>query len=203
MNTISKKMTSHEQVYCIALVKNHLSKKIKKADKNSREPDILLEFDFYPNRLFLNGTHLGIVSHRNGIVTIINNKLKDNFMIAEKIKAQLRTGILEYCVMQILRRGEVYASDIIEELLEEDIIKVEGIIYPLLMRLKHEDLIQYEWTEAQNDLPKKHYQLTESGRNTVKALDETWIEINKSAKKIKKKTDEQLKLAKQNSEEGN
>jgi len=124
-------------------------------------------------------------------------------MIAEKIKAQLRTGILEYCVMQILRRGEVYASDIIEELLEEDIIKVEGIIYPLLMRLKHEDLIQYEWTEAQNDLPKKHYQLTESGRNTVKALDETWIEINKSAKKIKKKTDEQLKLAKQNSEEGN
>jgi len=124
-------------------------------------------------------------------------------MIAEKIKAQLRTGVLEYCVMQILRRGEVYASDVIEELLEEDIIKVEGIIYPLLMRLKQEDLVQYKWTEAQNGLPKKHYQLTDSGQNTIKALDETWIEINKSAKKIKKKTDEQLKMAKQESKEDN
>jgi len=116
-------------------------------------------------------------------------------MIAEKIKAQLRTGVLEYCVMQILRRGEVYASDIIDELLEEDLIKVEGIIYPLLMRLKQENLVQYEWSEAQSGLPKKHYQLTESGQNTIKALDETWIEINKSAKKIKKKTDEELKTA--------
>lgn len=121
-------------------------------------------------------------------------------MIAEKIKAQLRTGVLEYCVMQILRRGEVYASDIIDELLEEDLIKVEGIIYPLLMRLKQENLVQYEWNEAQNGLPKKHYQLTESGQNTIKALDETWIEINKSAKKIKKKTDEELKTAKETNE---
>jgi PadR family transcriptional regulator PadR len=122
-------------------------------------------------------------------------------MIAEKIKAQLRTGVLEYCVMQILRRGEVYASDIIDELLEEDLIKVEGIIYPLLMRLKQENLVQYEWNEAQTGLPKKHYQLTESGQNTIKALDETWIEINKSAKRIKKKTDEELKTAKENNEE--
>ncbi len=122
-------------------------------------------------------------------------------MIAEKIKAQLQTGVLEYCVMQILRRGEVYASDIIDELLEEDLIKVEGIIYPLLMRLKQENLVQYEWNEAQNGLPKKHYQLTESGQNTIKALDETWIEINKSAKRIKKKTDEELKTAKNTTEE--
>lgn len=122
-------------------------------------------------------------------------------MIAEKIKAQLRTGVLEYCVLQILRRGEVYASDIIDELLEEDLITVEGIIYPLLMRLKQEELVQYEWSEAQNGLPKKHYQLTKSGQNTIKALDETWIEINKSAKRIKKKTDEQLKTAKETNEE--
>ncbi|MGM0580229.1 MAG: PadR family transcriptional regulator [Bacteroidota bacterium] len=122
-------------------------------------------------------------------------------MIAEKIKAQLRTGVLEYCVLQILRRGEVYASDIIDELLEEDLITVEGIIYPLLMRLKQENLVQYEWSEAQNGLPKKHYQLTESGQNTIKALDETWVEINKSAKKIKKKTDEQLKSTKVPKEE--
>ncbi len=121
-------------------------------------------------------------------------------MIAEKIKAQLRTGVLEYCVMQILRRGEVYASDVIDELLEEDLIKVEGIIYPLLMRLKQENLVQYEWDSAQNGLPKKHYQLTESGQNTIKALDETWIEINKSAKKIKKKTEEQLKTTKEPNE---
>ncbi|WKK83511.2 PadR family transcriptional regulator [Marivirga arenosa] len=118
-------------------------------------------------------------------------------MLAEKIKTQLRTGVLEYCVMQILRRGEIYASDIIDELLEEDLIKVEGIIYPLLMKLKQEDLVQYEWSQTQSGLPKKYYQLTESGQNTIKALDETWIEINKSAKRIKKKTDDELKSEKE------
>jgi PadR family transcriptional regulator PadR len=122
-------------------------------------------------------------------------------MIAERIKAQLRTGIPEYCVMQILRRGKVYASDVIDELLEEDIIKVEGIIYPLLIRLKNENLVQYEWTEANSGLPKKHYHLTESGQNTIKALDDTWAEISKSAKKIKKKTDDKLKEAKNESKD--
>lgn len=125
--------------------------------------------------------------------------LKDKFMIAQKIKAQLRTGVLEYCVMQILRRGEVYASDIIDELLEEDLIKVEGIIYPLLMRLKHENMVQYEWTDSQNGLPKKHYALTEGGQHTISELDQTWTDISESAKKIRQKTADHLKTTDQES----
>lgn len=98
-------------------------------------------------------------------------------MIAEKLKSQLRMGVLEYCAMQILHRGEVYASDIIEELLAARLISVEGVIYPLLIRFKNEGLVQYDWVNSENGLPKKHYKLTESGVSTMKALDQTWDEL--------------------------
>lgn len=114
-------------------------------------------------------------------------------MRAEKIIAQLQTGVLEYCVLQIIRRGEIYASDIIDELLEEGLIKVEGIIYPLLIRLKHENMLEYEWTDAQNGLPKKHYALTDDGQRTIIELDQTWMDIHQSARKIKRKTEDHLK----------
>lgn len=98
-------------------------------------------------------------------------------MIAEKLKSQLRMGVLEYCAMQILHRGEVYASDIIEELLAAKLISVEGVIYPLLIRFKNEGLVQYDWVNSENGLPKKHYKLTENGISTMKALDQTWDEL--------------------------
>jgi len=119
--------------------------------------------------------------------------LKDKLMIAETIKSQLQKGVLEYCVMQILQREEVYASDIIDELFEERLITVEGVIYPLLIRFKNEGLVEYEWQNSDSGLPKKHYRLTESGSNTVKTLDQTWTELSKSIRKIKKRTDEKLK----------
>jgi len=91
-------------------------------------------------------------------------------MIAEQIKSQMRKGILEYCVMQILLRGEVYASDLIEELQQANLLAVEGIIYPLLLKFKHEGLLTYEWVNSESGLPKKHYQLTDEGRQTANQL---------------------------------
>ncbi|MBK6264849.1 PadR family transcriptional regulator [Marivirga sp. S37H4] len=111
-------------------------------------------------------------------------------MIAEKLKTQLRIGILEYCAMQILHRGEVYASDMIEELLAAKLISVEGVVYPLLIRFKNEGLVRYDWVDSESGLPKKHYQLTDDGISTVKALDQTWDEITKTTEYFRARNSE-------------
>lgn len=84
----------------------------------------------------------------------------------------MRKGILEYCAMQILLRGEVYASDLIEELQEAKLLAVEGIIYPVLLKFKHEGLLTYEWVNSASGLPKKHYQLTDEGKQVAHLLTE-------------------------------
>jgi PadR family transcriptional regulator PadR len=119
--------------------------------------------------------------------------LKIIFMIAEKLKSQLKIGVLEYCAMQILHRGEVYASDMIEELLEAKLIAVEGVIYPLLIRFRNEGLVQYVWVNGDKGLPKKHYQLTEAGISTVEELDTTWDELDTIAREFRLKNSNHTK----------
>jgi len=103
-------------------------------------------------------------------------------MIADKIKAQMRKGILEYCVIRILLRGEVYASDLIEELQQAQLLSVEGIIYPLLLKFKHDGLITYEWINSQDGLPKKNYRLTEEGKQTALKLEQELKTLINTAK---------------------
>lgn len=108
-------------------------------------------------------------------------------MISEQIKSQMRKGLLEYCVMQILQRGEIYASDIIEELQQARLLTVEGIIYPLLLKFKHEGLLKYEWVNSDSGLPKKNYQLTSEGIEASKKLKKEFHELVKTTKKFESK----------------
>lgn len=57
-------------------------------------------------------------------------------MNVENTISQMRKGILEYCILAVISRGEIYASDILIELKEAHLIVVEGTLYPLLTRLK-------------------------------------------------------------------
>lgn len=66
-------------------------------------------------------------------------------MKIENTQVQMRKGILEYCILKIISRGEVYASDILEELTEAKMIVVEGTVYPLMTRLKNAGLVEYRW----------------------------------------------------------
>ena len=66
-------------------------------------------------------------------------------MADDNVKAQMRKGILEYCILAILSRGDSYAPKIIAELKAAEMIVVEGTLYPLLTRLKNDDLLSYEW----------------------------------------------------------
>ncbi len=98
-------------------------------------------------------------------------------MKVENTKAQMRKGVLEYCILSILAHGDKYASDIIAELKEAKMIVVEGTLYPLLTRLKNAGLLSYRWEESTQGPPRKYYELTENGTAFLKELDVSWQEL--------------------------
>lgn len=105
-------------------------------------------------------------------------------MSTENFKIQIRKGLLEFCVLQIISKREVYASEIIEELKNSKIIVVEGTVYPLLSRLKKSDYIKHEWKESSQGPPRKYYSITDSGLEHLKGLVVSWSDINSSVKQL-------------------
>ena len=95
-------------------------------------------------------------------------------MNIENTKAQMRKGILEYCILGILSSGDSYTSDIIEELKKAKLIVVEGTLYPLLTRLKNTGLLKYRWEESNSGPPRKYYSLSENGLSFQRDLKQTW-----------------------------
>ncbi len=89
----------------------------------------------------------------------------------------MRKGILEYCILSIISRGEIYASDIIGELKKAELLVVEGTLYPLLTRLKNNGLLSYSWQESTSGPPRKYYQITAEGTEVLQKLDVTWKEL--------------------------
>ncbi|WP_192350784.1 PadR family transcriptional regulator [Algoriphagus sp. Y33] len=87
---------------------------------------------------------------------------------------QMRKGLLEFCVLHIISRGEVYTSDLIEELTQAQMIVVEGTLYPLLNRLKSASLVEYRWVESESGPPRKYYSITEEGKAFLDTLSRTW-----------------------------
>ena len=98
----------------------------------------------------------------------------------------MRTGTLEFCILLIISKGKVYASDILEQLKEAELLVVEGTLYPLLSRLRKRELLAYTWEESKNGPPRKYFTLTEKGHNTVLELQETWDALNKSINSLGK-----------------
>ncbi|MBO0948056.1 PadR family transcriptional regulator [Fibrella forsythiae] len=105
-------------------------------------------------------------------------------MNIENAQVQMRKGILEFCILHIISRGEIYASDMLDELTSARIMVVEGTLYPLLTRLKNAGLLDYKWVESTSGPPRKYYMLTELGRNSLESLNETWQELSDSVKLI-------------------
>jgi len=105
-------------------------------------------------------------------------------MSTTNFKTQIRKGLIEFCVLQIISRGEVYTTDIILELQKSKIIVVEGTLYPLLNRLKSSNYVNYSWQESKQGPPRKYYVLTKEGVDHLKELHLSWIEVDKAVKKI-------------------
>ena len=105
-------------------------------------------------------------------------------MKIENTKAQMRKGVLEYCILSILKDGEAYTSDILVTLKDAKMLVVEGTIYPLLTRLKNAGLLAYRWEESTSGPPRKYYALTETGKLFLTELNTTWSELQQAVKKV-------------------
>lgn len=106
-------------------------------------------------------------------------------MNAENVKSQMRKGILEYCILLLLKKEPAYTSDIIQKLQEAKLIVVEGTLYPLLTRLKNGGLLGYQWVESTQGPPRKYYSLTEQGEEFLLELENSWQELNDTINHIK------------------
>ncbi len=106
-------------------------------------------------------------------------------MKIENTKAQMRKGVLEFCILSLLSKNEMYPSDIIHELKEAKLFVVEGTLYPLLTRLKNAGILAYRWEESVSGPPRKYYKLTKLGTKFLQELNHTWNELEKAVNKTK------------------
>ena len=101
-------------------------------------------------------------------------------MNTENTKAQMRKGILEFCILSLINVREMYVSDLIDELKKGKLDVVEGTLYPLLTRLKNGEFLAYRWEESTGGPPRKYYQMTEKGKLFLAELNNTWQELTDS-----------------------
>jgi PadR family transcriptional regulator PadR len=107
-------------------------------------------------------------------------------MNTDNVKAQMRKGVLEYCILSVLAAEDAYAPDVISRLKTARLSVVEGTLYPLLMRQKNAGLLTYRWEESTQGPPRKYYSITDSGRQFLAELDAAWNELVESVNQLKK-----------------
>ncbi|MFH2142165.1 MAG: PadR family transcriptional regulator [Bacteroidota bacterium] len=105
-------------------------------------------------------------------------------MNLENVKAQMRKGLLEFCILSILSEKDAYASDILKKLKEAKLIVVEGTLYPILTRLKNSDLLTYRWEESNLGPPRKYYKITITGSGFLNDLKISWNDLVQSINQI-------------------
>ena len=106
-------------------------------------------------------------------------------MNIENAKSQMRKGMLEYCVLLLLKHRPSYASDIIQQLKNAELLVVEGTLYPLLTRLKNDGLLSYEWQESTQGPPRKYYALSHEGEQFLEGLYAAWTELSNTVNHLK------------------
>jgi PadR family transcriptional regulator PadR len=105
-------------------------------------------------------------------------------MNIENTSSQMRKGILEFCILSVIKQGEAYPSDIITKMKSANLNIFEGTLYPLLTRLKNAELLTYRWVESNSGPPRKYFSLTEKGNEFYNELATTWKELSDAVEKI-------------------
>ena len=96
----------------------------------------------------------------------------------------MRKGVLEFCILSIIKLGEAYPSDIIDKMKAANLNILEGTLYPLLTRLKNADFLTYRWVESNSGPPRKYFSLTDNGAEFYKELESTWLELANAVEEI-------------------
>lgn len=105
-------------------------------------------------------------------------------MNVDNAQSQMRKGVLEYCIMAIIKDREVYPSEILEQMKKAGLNILEGTLYPLLTRLKNAGLLHYRWEESTSGPPRKYFSLTPEGLHFQQALSDTWIQLSTAVNNI-------------------
>ena len=122
-------------------------------------------------------------------------------MNIENTQSQMRKGILEFCILSIIRRGEAYPSDIVEEMRAANLQILEGTLYPLLTRLKNADMLTYRWVESNSGPPRKYFSLTEKGLQFYRDLEATWNELANAVNTLATKNEQLANVPVNNSDQ--
>ena len=104
--------------------------------------------------------------------------------IAEEKLGAIRRGMLEFLILKIVASEEVYAADMLSRLKKTDFATQEGTLYPLLSKLRREELLEYTWQESESGPPRKYYRLTVKGRACLSELNKYWKHLNSIVDKV-------------------
>ena len=105
-------------------------------------------------------------------------------MNIDNTASQMRKGVLEFCILSVIKQGEAYPSDIIDKMKAANFNLLEGTLYPLLTRLKNAEFLTYRWVESNSGPPRKYFSLTEKGADFYKELEATWNELSNAVKAV-------------------
>ncbi len=122
----------------------------------------------------------------NHIFVLSKERIKLKFvkMNIENTASQMRKGVLEFCILSVIKKGEAYPSDIIDKMKNANLNIFEGTLYPLLTRLKNAELLTYRWEESTSGPPRKYFSLTEKGLSFYTELETTWNEMANAVKSL-------------------
>jgi PadR family transcriptional regulator, regulatory protein PadR len=113
-------------------------------------------------------------------------------MDIQNTQSQMRKGVLEFCILSIIAKGEVYPSDIVDKMKAANLSILEGTLYPLLTRLKNAEYLTYRWVESNSGPPRKYFMMTEKGQAFYAELEKTWKELADAVEALTKNTTEPL-----------
>jgi PadR family transcriptional regulator, regulatory protein PadR len=100
-------------------------------------------------------------------------------------KSQVKKGTLTFIILNILKGKEYYGYELIEQIsTHTDMDIAEGTLYPLLNRLKAENLVDSKWVEQETGIPRKYYSLTTTGTKTLVQMNKYWKDLETAIQKI-------------------
>ena len=111
-------------------------------------------------------------------------------MDIQNTQSQMRKGVLEFCILSIIKQGEVYPSDIVDKMKGANLQILEGTLYPLLTRLKNAGYLTYRWVESNSGPPRKYFLMTDQGLQFYAELERTWKELAEAVQTLTAQNEE-------------
>ena len=98
--------------------------------------------------------------------------------------AQIRKGSLDLVILAVLWNERLYGLEILRRLQSASLDVAEGTLYPILMRLKDDGLLESAWVEAEAGHPRKYYWLTRAGRQRTRSMVQSWHAFAQSVSEL-------------------